>query len=130
MNKDDKQLITNVEGLQHTLAEIADRLQWGKVLYEVQKIVLKSGYIHGYNLLVFPYELQMVELFHKQRILNQVVVNEDNEEINYQDYYLSGMNAYNLKRESDVEDYLLKIALDRRVMPYDIQKVVKDYKGE
>lgn len=98
------------------LVEVASKLQWGKFLYKViRKVGTKpNSPIVGYDLLMFDYSTELVELFYKSQILGHVVVNEEGEAMDYLSYVNSN-SKYDLTSIEEVERELLTFILDNRL---------------
>lgn len=105
------------------LAEVASKLQWGKFLYKViRKVGIEpNSPIIGYDLLMFDYSVELVELFHKSQILGHVVVNDEGEAMEYYSYVNSN-SRYDLTSIEEVEEALLTFILDNRLFAVSIDE--------
>lgn len=117
-----------------TLAEVANKLKWGKFLYTVvPHITLGTNKVKEYSLLVFDYDMETVELFHKSQMLGQVVRDNEGNVLVYEDCSTSD-SVHHIIDTDDIPLELTRLALRKECEAVDIKdlanSIVWDWSDE
>lgn len=113
----------NISPNEMTLEQVADKLQWGTFLYHVlPQAQLGSNEVKQWSVLVFDYDMEVVELFHKSQMLGQVVQNNGGVALYYEDYATSD-SVYGITNFNDVQKALLQLSISKQCLATSIKLV-------
>lgn len=111
--------------LNKTLAQIAQELRWGMMLYHVvPQVNIYKNTNTKYDLLVFEYDPKVIELFYKSEVLGEVTTSDTGYVNHYTDYITSDC-VYDLNDATDAEIEVLGVSIKNRCLLLKLEEVAK-----